>query len=396
MTARAVCVLIWVHASGRIKIGLTGDSWKLPWTPETSSLRMLFGASFYDGPYCTSRWLLPRPTELVSQSSPTVVSLTTPPTISQGNRVWPSILIWGLDRALRWIRILICNAGYLQKSSREQQYGNLEVLSPHFIRVSVKRPAYIHWRPGQSMHLTIPGASSSMFEAHPFTISTIDTPRLVDVQDNENDIDGKDDGSSEEFESNLKTLTFIIRVRSGFTRRLLSRASDKAPGLQVFLDGPYGSPPSLRGFNTVVLIAGGSGVTFTLPLLLDVIRHAKEGTTDCTRLSFIWALRDNNINWIMDTLRPAMTNIPAGITVSINIYLTTSDGEESIEANDKSNIEHLISPGVVGLHIKHGRPDLQHHVETEVAQTIGAISFNGKERSDPKYNKQSIIPIVNS
>jgi NAD(P)H-flavin reductase len=41
----------------------------------------------------------------------------------------------------------------------------------------------------------------------------------------------------------------------------------------VLLDGPYSSPPLLVGYDTVLLLGGGSGVAFTLPLMLDLIQY---------------------------------------------------------------------------------------------------------------------------
>jgi hypothetical protein len=61
-----------------------------------------------------------------------------------------------------------------------------------------------------------------------------------------------------------KRLAFLVGVRKGFTKRLKNAAPHHS-SFKVLLDGPYDSPPDLRGFDTVILIAGSSlSPTFTI------------------------------------------------------------------------------------------------------------------------------------
>jgi ferric-chelate reductase len=85
------------------------------------------------------------------------------------------------------------------------------------------------------MFLNLPKISAFPFESHPFTISTVA-------------------GSKGE-----KELVFLIKARQGFTGRLRDAARDASGSrktVNVILDGPYGSPPDLSPFSTVVLMAG--------------------------------------------------------------------------------------------------------------------------------------------
>lgn len=69
---------------------------------------------------------------------------------------------------------------------------------------------------------------------------------------------------------------FYIRPRGGFTSRLAKIAS-KQPNvsLPVLLDGPYGGliAVTLTKFDRALIIAGGSGAGYTLPLIEDVVRR---------------------------------------------------------------------------------------------------------------------------
>lgn len=176
------------------------------------------------------------------------------------------MVAWGLDRFITLMRLATINFGYLNpwRNSKKELDAVIDVLSPSFLRITVHRSRYLHWRPGQTAYLSFPSVSTLPFESHPFTISTI-----------------KDSTSDDSI------LVFLLRVRSGFTEKLLKEASSDQT-YKVFLNGPYGSPPILVGYQTVILIAGsflcrcallvnscslgGSGISFTLPLFLDMLR----------------------------------------------------------------------------------------------------------------------------
>lgn len=192
-----------------------------------------------------------------------------------GQYVWPAFVVWGTDRVLRAVRIVIFNFGNFIRKGAAELDAHVDVISPRFLRIRLQRPTHLRWAPGQSVYLTLPSVSTFPLEAHPFTISTVHS--APDMDEDTLVIDEKDSNSSppsslarSQEASRMKQLVFFVRVRNGFSQRLLQAAGDDKT-FAAFLDGPYSSPPLLKGFETVILIAGGSGVAFTLPLLLDLI-----------------------------------------------------------------------------------------------------------------------------
>lgn len=172
------------------------------------------------------------------------------------------------------IRIIAFNPGYFNPFSSFKHHSasaaltplnaSVSVLSPHFLCITIRRPSYFHWRPGQSAYLTVPAVSA--LEAHPFTICTVDvregSSAVIGGSGAHSDIEVEDKGKSQKvFE---RKLMFLVRVRGGFTKKLMSkvesgsRPQDDGNGMKVLLDGPYSSPPSLLGYETVFLIAGES------------------------------------------------------------------------------------------------------------------------------------------
>lgn len=167
--------------------------------------------------------------------------------------MWPSFLLWGLDRLIRTIRVVVFNHSYFGfKSGLGTFNAKAEVAAPGFVRLTLRRPNHFGWSAGQSAFITMPGASLLPFESHPFTISNADVNYAKSTPTSSVDEKG---GMAESVEGHGKDVVFLINARQGFTKRLLDLA-EKGGSLKVFLDGPYGVPPRVDGHDTVVFIAG--------------------------------------------------------------------------------------------------------------------------------------------
>ncbi|KAF8155465.1 ferric reductase NAD binding domain-containing protein [Crassisporium funariophilum] len=375
MSARVIVILGWVHAAGRISSPsrllddeVITNHWVQCGVLAASSLTLLC--------FLTIRPIRERSYEmflLIHFVFAFIFVMSIYFHLTGRNLVyygaWPSMVVWGLDRFLRLVRLLVYNFGYLNPWSSQSSQNldaAVEVLSPQFLRLTLYRPKHFHWRPGQSVYLSFPSVSTFPFESHPFTIATAD------------------DG----LESDERKLIFFLRVRGGFTEKLFQEASSDRT-YKVFLNGPYSSPPLLVGYQSVVLIAGGSGVAFTLPLFLDLIKRAKSGTHSCQKVFFIWAIRDAaHVKWIADILGPALDDIPPSISVAVKLHITTTPEEEKWEDDSNENDSEekggasnssqthariLDSPLVK---VEHGRPDLKAFMSHETRDATGGISVN--------------------
>jgi ferric-chelate reductase len=149
----------------------------------------------------------------------------------------PTVVVWALDRILRLVRVALNSRG---TNATIQLLGNDTVL------LTVRRD--MHWKPGQYAYITVPSVSKFPLEAHPFTIS-----------------------NTSDLKSDINALAFLIRQRGGFTKRLVEKARFPFETVGVFIDGPYGSPPDPTQFTTCILIAGGAGISYTLPLLKELV-----------------------------------------------------------------------------------------------------------------------------
>jgi len=128
-----------------------------------------------------------------------------------------------------------------------------ELLSDSLVRVKLRRPNNFHWSPGQFAYLIIPSVSRLPFEAHPFSIASVDSALFApDTKVAEG--------------SYGKELVFFIRVKNGFTRRLKNVAA-QGESVKVYIDGPYGEGVNLDCYNTSLLIAGMFSTWSSLSLL---------------------------------------------------------------------------------------------------------------------------------
>ncbi|KAI0473118.1 ferric reductase NAD binding domain-containing protein [Xylariaceae sp. FL0804] len=187
--------------------------------------------------------------------------------------------LWAADRLIRFIRL-----AYNSVNNEASIYA----LPGGGTRVVLKKPL-LRARPGKHCYVWLPRIRT--FETHPFTIVASDPMELV------------------------------INTYSGFTRDLHNHARQN-PGasLKVSVEGPYGTLPDPMDYDKVVLVAGGSGATFTFGLAADMLRRMTETSTQ--RIEFIWAARGHdNLAWFTQHLTNLRTHVHAP-RVALKVHLT--------------------------------------------------------------------------
>lgn len=159
--------------------------------------------------------------------------------------------VWALDRLLRLGRLLY-HAGNNEATLHPLPHGATQIL--------LKKPP-AGARPGSHCFVWLPKLRA--FETHPFTMVSTSPPELV------------------------------VNAYNGFTRDLHDFARRNAgAAVRASVDGPYGTPPDLTLFDKVVLIAGGSGATFTFGLAANLLQNIEEGSN--TEIDFIWTVRERS------------------------------------------------------------------------------------------------------
>jgi NAD(P)H-flavin reductase len=233
--------------------------------------------------------------------------------------------IWASDRIIRGCRLLLYFRHNSATITALSHGGTRVVLHCHPSRAI----------PGTHCFLWIP--QIKWIETHPFTIASA-TP---------------------------ESLEFVVAAHDGFTKELYHYAQ-LHPGakLRASVDGPYGVlPPSMHNADKLVMIAGGSGASFTFGVALDTIRELGESRK--TSVEFIWTVKeygtskyegfdlvpDYNIesfSWFANEL----AELQASPIVTLRLYTTSS-------ATPRGNIaviESLPTPGPVVSSNDEGQP----------------------------------------
>ena len=230
--------------------------------------------------------------------------------------LWATVAIWVLSYSMR-----IFNLNWMKPWRNAWLIGDeaaVTLMAENAIKVTI--PTQMKWRPGQYVYLRMPGIS--VFENHPFTISSL---------------------CSEDFPSEYGDLyrdcTLVFRPFGGFTRRVLETAIAKGPfkTYRAYLDGPYGGMQrELAAFDTVILFAGGSGITAIVSQLLNLIKRMRDGKAVTQKIEVVWALkRLEAMDWFREELRICREYAPPD-TVTCQFYVTAAKRQTRVGMSERA------------------------------------------------------------
>ncbi|KAJ4361662.1 hypothetical protein N0V95_001646 [Ascochyta clinopodiicola] len=151
----------------------------------------------------------------------------------------------------------------------------------------------LNWHPGQHVYLTRPWGSAKapsyyqqwlmVNKSNPFTVASIpatDRELLLVART---------------LNGNTKHLGELAQKLSqgGSGLPMLPTATGDIPILPFALEGPYGASnrlPDLSDFDKVLLVAGGVGATFIMPLYRAIAEY-HDTTPGATQVRFVWAVQ---------------------------------------------------------------------------------------------------------
>ena len=201
------------------------------------------------------------------------------------------------NRDYFWVTAALYGFSWFARHGRTLVNGlrldaTFEALPENMVKITI--PTKLKWRPGQHFFVRFLDLGIHAASSHPFTVASLPGS------------DAKDNGSG--------VIEMYARVHGGITARLAAVAKSGAlKTSRVLLDGPYGGiEANLRMYDRVLLLAGGSGpcfirfgskpsslcapgVTFVVPLLLDLVHYAKSGKTTCCQVRLVWAVKSHGV-----------------------------------------------------------------------------------------------------
>lgn len=293
--------------------------------------------------------------------------------------IWISVGFLAFDWGARLIHGVLQNTHMLGrlKSTVPGYTARFEALPGDVTRITIEDVDFC-WKAGQHVYINIP--SLRPLEMHPFTIENV--PESLDS----------------------RNLSILVQARSGFSRAVYNAAAE-AEGIdrrrRAFLSGPWGTPPQLSHYETVVLIACSSGASFIVPLLQDLVQ--KHG---CVRnVELHWIVRtEDHVSWFRDELESLVDRArgmelkpqvrihvtrsqePIGavemrtLTKNAAVTITLDPSEERSSTSSVPSMENEKSPLTPpprrrdtppALGIRYGRPTLESIIRPAVEQALG-------------------------
>ena len=194
-----------------------------------------------------------------------------------------SLAIMGIDLVARTVRTILIHTGYNQGG-----FGFRSV--PTTMEIfkdptgTIVRMTFSHkhgaWAIGQHFYLTFPALN--IWQSHPFTSA-----------------------SNPNSSSAVQNHTYIIRACKGETAKLAALAEAAAncyPRLQAstpVMMGPYGSSIVNNEVSNILAIAGGTGITYTLPVIINALSDL----SPARNIELVWTVRHlENLAWIAPEL----------------------------------------------------------------------------------------------
>ncbi|KAF9644193.1 hypothetical protein BDM02DRAFT_3122293 [Thelephora ganbajun] len=210
-------------------------------------------------------------------------------------------------------------------------YALTELMPGKTIRLSVFTPECRTWAPGQHFLLSIP--SINRFTSHPFTVGSV-----CDQQSSN---------------SAGRMLIFFIRAKAGWTKTLWDtvvalsvrdkfHCDGEVPPegtyppyrgvlFRTFVEGPFGSVARTDWieYSSVLLVAGGSGVSFGLSVLVYLclcmsgrdsrrLGGSSKPFSRVSRVRFVWLAREfSHISWCASILKRCMALVPGSLKIDI-------------------------------------------------------------------------------
>lgn len=226
----------------------------------------------------------------------------------------PSLIIWFLDRGARLVRTALLHYHHFPSGAMGFQPANAAITSfsdpehGDVIRLDLASNQD-PWTVGQHYYLCFP--ESSIWQSHPFT--PLNAPIVEDGE--------------------VKH-SYIMRAKGGETKKLAELAAAKAGGasrqttISVILTGAYGESLMERTTSdtNIVCVAGGTGITYVLPLLLQL---AREPASPDRRVELIWAMRHaNNAEWVKEEMK-SLRCVQRKLNLTIRLFATRDTSSDS-------------------------------------------------------------------
>lgn len=261
--------------------------------------------------------------------------------------------LWGADRVIRMVRVAYRNFG--NGGSRTV----VEALPGNALRINVTLARPWTFKSGQHAYLYFP--SLGYWQSHPFSVAWAEDTHDPNAEKLAMNVQDLASGKK-------STMSFIVRERTGITHTLYKKAADSPDGkfsTSCLVEGPYGSLHSLQSYGTVMLFAGGVGITHQVPYVRELVAGYANGTVATRKVVLVWTIQSpEHLEWI----RPWMTEVLAmeKRREVLRIMLFVSRPRSTKEIHSPSATVQMFP----------GRPNIETLMGIEMEHQVGAMAVS--------------------
>jgi len=208
------------------------------------------------------------------------------------------------------------------------------------------------WRPGQHVRLRVISSGMGILgwsEVHPFTIASVGGDGML----------------------------LMCKKAGGWTNKLYDMAAGgNSPekgvvagrNAKVILEGPYGGVghTMMDSFSGALFICGGSGITFALAAIQDLVQKDIEGQSCVKVINLVWCVQ--NAGSLMSML-PTFTSLVQQAPFT-NIRISVHYTRSSMSADPNKLYGYLPS----NIVLTPGRPKIPNVIESVIDETCNAVS----------------------
>lgn len=270
----------------------------------------------------------------------------------RGFTVWmyPCVALWVFDRAWRIFRMMLSSVTSVADIELDK--------SKEFVKVKIDYSYVWGASPGNYAFIYFLLPFLKFWENHPFSCFPSPVP-------------------GEE-----QLLCFVMKVQAGKTKQIAHYLANKQGGrarVPVLVEGPYGHTFPIDKSDTIVLVAGGIGITAVYSYAAKLKAQGSK-----KHIVLLWITRTHsNIDVMRDEINHLVKGCCDGIDVQL--YITDEDASalpvdslsDSYDEKKAASDSELAasSESFISAPVTYGIPDLRATVAGYVAEAQGSIGF---------------------
>ncbi|PNS18205.1 Ferric reductase transmembrane component 1 [Sphaceloma murrayae] len=265
---------------------------------------------------------------------------------------------WIAEWVVRIYRIIYHNISVRRGTTRV----TVEALPAEACRVTFQLARPWRFVPGAHVHVYLPSISG--LSSHPFSVAWAETTSKVPVMDLDIEklppytlaspevnrdrtfsVSGGEptlvktevDLRAVSNKDAITSVSLVIRARTGMTKKLYDKAAASPKGQVVLrggIEGPYGGHEPLTSYGTVVLFAGGVGITHCISYIKDLLTKYAEGTCSTRRVLLVWSLPNTEaLEWVRPWMDQILRMEGRKDILRIQLFITKPRHQNEIRSN---------------------------------------------------------------